>query len=352
MIRYIIVSQTWNDDPGIPARRETPPERKGSRRLSPEALAALEDGTPDNTSRAYREDRDRFIEWCGTRGFTALPADAYTLTEYATWAAYTEGQKPGTIERARWAILKWHRLAGAPLPATDGFVGVLKGYRVKLEKAKDPKRHTKKASAAGRDALSAMLATLDRDTLVGKRDAAVILVGFGIGARRGEIASLNIEEIEFRPAGMQVTVYRQKVKKSDDPVIHYRSDPAMCPVRAAEALIAALGRSSGPLFVRIDRHGNPAHPMMRNGKPIGDESGRMSDHAVAEVIRKSALAAGLPGNWSGHSLRRGLATSMHVAGASREAIEQQGGWTPGSTAVSGYIDEAKRWANDVLEGVL
>jgi integrase len=92
--------------------------------------------------------------------------------------------------------------------------------------------------------------------------------------------------------------------------------------------------------------------MTRHGLPIGDPDGRMTGQAVAEVIRRRASGAGLAGRFTGHSLRRGLATSMHRAGAEREHIERQGGWTPGSKVVAGYIEEEERWLNDVLQGVL
>jgi integrase len=231
----------------------------------------------------------------------------------------------------------------------------MKGYRDHLAKAKSPKAVPRKASAAGRGMISAMLATLDWATPIGQRDAAIILGGFSIGGRRGEIASLDIGDITFHAKGMQVQVYRQKSRVMDDPVVMYRPDPVLCPVRAIEtwtATLAAKGRITGPLFVRVNQHGHIAHPVMRDGQPIGDPDGRMIGQAIADVIRRAALAAGLGGRWSGHSLRRGLATEMRLVGMDRRLIERQGGWTAGSTAVSGYIDDADRWLWDVLEGVL
>lgn len=327
-------------------------------RLTDAARAAIDAGMPDATRRAYREDLDRYAAWAEAAGRGGgLPATATDLTEYATFLAYGDGkgQAPSTIERARWAILKWHDLAGQPKPSTAGLVTVLKGYRAHLARTKAPKAAPRKATEATGDAITAMIATLDRGTPAGQRDAAIILVGFGIAGRRGEIAGLDITDITFAPRGMQLEVYRQKTRIMDHPVLMYQPKADTCPVQAAEQWITALAavhRANGPLFPRINRHGRIAHPVMRDGQPIGDPGGRMTGQAVADVIRRGALAAGLGGRWSGHSLRRGLATELHKAGRDRRLIERQGGWTAGSAAVSGYIEDAERWMYDVLEGVL
>jgi site-specific recombinase XerD len=324
-------------------------------RLSPAAHAAVAAGMPESTRRAYTEDIKRFAAWCAEHGHGGLPTDGTTLTEYATYAAYTCGWTPVSIERARWAILKWHSLAEVPPPSTDGLVGVLKGYRESLAKSKSPKAKPRKATPASRSSLVAMLAILDRSTAAGKRNAAIVLLGFAIAGRRGEIASLDIGELDFQDRGIQVSVYRQKTRKMDDPVVQYRPDKNVCPVRAVAEwieVLAAAGRAEGPLFVRIDRHGRIGHQVVRDGVPIGDSGGRMTGQAIADVIHRCAISAGLGGKWSGHSLRRGLATAMHQAGAERRSIERQGGWEAGSRAVSGYIEDADRWLIDVLDGVL
>jgi site-specific recombinase XerD len=324
-------------------------------RLSPAARAAVVAGMPAETQRAYRGDVRRFEQWCRDAGQPCLPADADTLAEYASHLAYDLGRSPVTLERARWAILKWHELAGMPAPGTAGLVSVLRGYREHLATTHSPKASPVRATAASRDTLAVMLGLIDRDTLAGCRDAAILLGGFSFGGRRSEISSLNISSIEHRAEGMQITVYRKKTRKMDDPVVKYRPGAALCPVRAVVAwtqVLASGGRTAGPMFVRIDRHGTLAPQLTRNGVPIGSSDGRMTGQAIADVIRRRALAAGLGGKWSGHSVRRGLATEMHRAGAERRAIERQGGWSENSRAVAGYIDDADRWLDDVLEGVL
>lgn len=52
---------------------------------------------------------------------------------------------------------------------------------------------------------------------------------------------------------------------------------------------------------------------------------------------------------SSHSLRRGMATSAHRAGADFRDIKKQGGWRNDGT-VQGYIEEAKAGSTKMLLG--
>jgi integrase len=60
--------------------------------------------------------------------------------------------------------------------------------------------------------------------------------------------------------------------------------------------------------------------------------GRLSDRAVALVVKRACRRAGLdPDRYAGHSLRAGFATASAEAGVPERAIMRQGGWT--STAM-------------------
>jgi integrase len=86
-----------------------------------------------------------------------------------------------------------------------------------------------------------------------------------------------------------------------------------CPVRASSVWIRDAGIASGPLFRAVDRYGRPS-------------VGRLSDRAVAMIVKRSAAAAGIdPARVAGHSLRSGFATSAARAGASEAAIMNQTG---------------------------
>jgi integrase len=323
--------------------------------LDAATIAALAAGVPDSTRVAYKADVTAFAEWCAETDHCGLPATAETLAAYATYLAYTRHLSPKSIERARWAIRKAHKIAELPVPDSDLLAQALKGYRQHLAKTKSPKAKPRKATAADQDVLAAMLSKLDIRAPAGKRDAALILLGFAVAGRRSELAALDISDVQEVPEGMIVTVYRVKTGDVQEVAVPYAENTDLCPVIAVTRWLNCLdaeGRTEGPLFVRIDQHGNIGNKVRRGGRSIGDASGRMTPQAVGQVVGRKAREAALGGRFSGHSLRRGFATAAYRAGASKLRIARQGGWDDDSAVLDGYIEDADRWTDNALKGVL
>ncbi|MEV5792675.1 tyrosine-type recombinase/integrase [Streptomyces sp. NPDC052192] len=345
----------------IAVRRNDPAETldNATPALSGAAREALAAGTADSTRRAYSSDWSEFTNWCAANSRPPLPASPETVVEYV--AALTTTPRPRTgrpyspnsIERAIAAIRTAHSAANVPLPSTKGARIILRGYRDRLARAKDPAAKTRKAQPAVPTALRAMLDTLDRDALMGKRDAALLLLGFATAARVSELVALDLGDVPETDNGIEASVYRRKVKAFSDTAVPFGSNPSTCPVRAVRALREALadaGRAEGPLFVRVDRHGRIAPPMFRRGVPIGDAAGRLTAQAAAQVVEQAAEAAGLEGQWSGHSLRRGFATAARKAGHDLVRIGRHGGWADGSKALLGYFEDSDRWEDNPVAG--
>ncbi len=161
-----------------------------------------------------------------------------------------------------------------------------------------------------------MLETLDRGSLRGIRDRAMLLIGFAGGLRRSEITGLDLGRdqtedgrgwIEIFEKGMLVTL-RGKTGWREVEIGRGSSD-ATCPVVAVETWIKFAKLAKGPLFRRVTGR----------GKNVGPD--RLNDQEVARLVKKTALAAGIRGDLSegertekfaGHSLRAGLASSAEV----------------------------------------
>ncbi|MFD9721030.1 integrase [Streptomyces sp. NPDC059076] len=318
--------------------------------LPPEAQEDVQAGIPHDTSRAYGGDMERFAVWCDTVGRRVMPAAPQTVTAYLSYLKRTPRKRtgrpygPSSLERIIASIRSSHRAAGYKPPDTMGARKVVAGYRKELSEAQDPAATAKKASPADRTVLRGALAHLDRDTLVGKRDAALMLLGHAIASRGSELAPLNWPGsfTDLPSGGFTVRVYRKKRKKWQNVEVVPDPDAGLCTVTAVRELAEALaheGHAAGPLFTRIDQWGYMGAEMTRGGKPIGAPHGRISVDGASDIVSRSIHRTGMPGKWTSHSLRRGLVKSARDAGADIVDIGRHGGWDDRSKSLIGYIDE-------------
>jgi len=285
--------------------------------LADRARGYVEAASSANTRRAYASDWKHFSSWCRRQGLATMPPSSQTIGLYITACAsgtVSGDGKPNsvsTIER-RLSSLSWnYTQRGQSLDRKDRHIAtVMAGIRNKH--AAPPRQ---KEAILPED-LIAMLETLDRGTLRGLRDRAMLLLGFAGGLRRSEIVGLDVGRdqtedsrgwIEIFDKGMLVTL-RGKTGWREVEIGRGSSD-ATCPVVVLQIWLK-LGRiAHGPLFRRVTGQ----------GKTIGAE--RLNDQEVARLVKRAALAAGVRGDLSegqrgklfaGHSLRSGLASSAEV----------------------------------------
>jgi len=340
-----------------------------------ETAALIKEAVPENTLLAYRSRWRSFEGWCRDAGRVALPATAQTVAAYLTHLAVDRGLKATTVGAHLTAIRAVHRGAGAAAPDALTARKVVTAA-AKREAARDGRYGPRKAIPVMAADLPAVVAACDPGTAAGLRDRAVILLGFALLARRAELAALNVSDIEHVPGeGLAVTIRASKTDQSARGVtrrIHYASAEALCPVRAVLAWLAYLaahGHPAGPLFTRVDRWGNlgaDAGGRYRAAPLPGSRArdGRLRPQAIGDIVTAACEAAGLaapgrpagPANaqaarqdppalgerrgYSGHSLRRGGATSMLKAGAQPLNVSRHGRWADGSRAFAGYVEEA------------
>ena len=252
----------------------------------------------DATRRAYRSDFELFTTWCHVcRNVEALGASPETVAAFLAGQA-SAGVKSSTLTRRLAAIGYAHRLAGLPSPTTHEAVrAVLRGIRRKMGTAPAQK------APATAERVAAMLAAIPADTLQGKRDRALLLLGFAGAFRRSELVALEVADLAFEPDGMRVRVRRSKTDQDGQgQEIAIPRGTKLRPVAAVQDWIKTAGIASGPLLRRVDRHGKVR--------------GALTPQSVALVVKRHADQAGLdPGAFAGHSLRAGFLTSAAEAGA-------------------------------------
>ncbi len=256
-----------------------------------------------NTRRVYATGWNDFAAYCNARAISALPATPQTVTLYATSLA--ERVKLSTLRIYLAAVAQKHREAGLESPVAHEIVRrVVRGIARTIGAPQSRK------SAVTIDHLRAMLLEVGAEDLKAKRDRAVILLGFAAALRRSELAALRVEDLRFERRGLIVTIRRSKTDQEGagaEIAVPYVANKTLCAVRAAKAWLDAAGISSGPLF----RSFNLQRQILES--PIGGRD-------VANLVKKLSSKARLDGDFSGHSLRAGFATSAAAAKASLDAI--------------------------------
>jgi integrase len=210
--------------------------------------------------------------------------------------------------RHRVAVLSTaHRLKHAANPCEQPAIRTVLSRAARAAVKRGERPHKKTAITLAE--LEAMLATCD-DTLEGIRDRALLCFGFASGGRRrSEIAAADIRDL--RRIGPQGYIYRLEHSKTQQAGVSAASTPDK-PVldRAAEALeawLAAAEITEGAIFRRLWKQ--------RVGPAL-------SPAAVGEIVQRRARAAGLAGDFGGHSLRSGFVTEASRQGVSLPAIMQ------------------------------
>ena len=287
----------------------------------------------ENTRRAYRSDWNHFQSWCQTRNGIACPALPQTVALYVTDLSGTH--KVSTLTRRLSAISQAHQSAGFSSPTEDAGVRLLMaGIRRRLGTAAVGKRPLLVPD------LRAMAASVP-DNLIGFRDRAILLLGFSGAFRRSELVALNHEDILETVDGLVITLRRSKTDQEAEGrkvAIPRGREEGTCPVRALSSWFAAAGIASGPIFRRVNRHGQLLPQ-------------RLSGEGVAIVVKRWAAAVGYaPQEFGGHSLRAGLATAAAIAGKSERAIMDQTGHRSSAT-VRRYIRDGNLFRNNAAEGL-
>lgn len=159
---------------------------------------------------------------------------------------------------------------------------------------------------------------LDRcaDTPIGKRNAAILSVGFAGALRRSEICALTMNDVEFiEPQSVKdswkMFIYIRKSKTDQEGRGHKIAIPEgryVKPIRRLQHWLQASGITEGYLF----------QTMKRGGKLRGFP---MHHSDIPRLVKHYAALIGLdPKQVSGHSLRAGFVTSAAVHHARLDKI--------------------------------
>jgi integrase/recombinase XerD len=162
-----------------------------------------------------------------------------------------------------------------------------------------------------------LLGQIDRSTAVGRRDYAILLLLARLGLRSGEVASLELEDIDWKAGCLHVR--GKSGRRNQLPLL----------------------KDVGDAIVDYLRHGRPAshsrRVFLRARAPV---RGFLGQSTVGTIVRHALLRHGIEAPTRGaHQFRHGLATEMLRQGASLADIgELLGHKSPETTKIYTKVD--------------
>ncbi|MEU1133354.1 hypothetical protein ABZ383_26455 [Streptomyces sp. NPDC005900] len=405
------VPAAWTDGDAAPSLAGQPPGRvltPSGRTISAAAARRIAESVPHNTHRARESRTTAFAAWCREHG--RIATDPGTVPDYVAHLADT-GLMPEVLQSYTAALVPNLALSGHPLDAEDrSYISAIIRHRF-AEVAADPDGigDALQSAECSREDLAAMIATLDRTTVAGMRDALALSLDWYMAGRSCEPGALDIRDVvedvaELLDPGtgeplilpaLVVTVRRSKTNphgRTKDVVRIVAQDDDTCPLaawRAWRRVLAAAGIDRGPLLRRV-KNGK----LTTAGRPPRDpeRAGGIGDRTIRNLIARTAAAAkltreltaeerrvlstraeekeaaALPAEeraafaaerrrqrrllraalrrYSGHSMRRGHVRHLQRLRVPRHIIEAQCRYVHGSKALARYLDDKVPWQDN------
>ncbi len=301
---------------------------------------ALSSELADNTRAAYQKGWSKFVDYCTAERIgdplSASPDQvANFFVHLATRPSPHSGAmlSMGTVSLYKSAVNKKYLEAEKPSPTNHPLVrSTLKGL------ARLRGSSSRKVEALREFHIEAMLRATP-DSLIGKRDAAIIAVGFAGALRRSEICDLNVQDVEFLDTQVDgedrivITIRQSKTdQQGKGQRVPILDGGGIRPINRLRLWLECSGITAGPLFQTMKRGGK------LRGKPL-----HHSD--IPRIVKHYAKLIGLdPKDIAGHSLRAGFVTSAAVHHARLDKIMAVTRHTNPAT-VMGYIRDADAFAD-------
>lgn len=278
-------------------------------------FARCEGAYSDLTLSGYRKDLEIFAAWCIKNDGHFLPADPKSVAEFFNDQLPTRSY--ATIRRRASAIRFAHVLLDLPSPIkhSDVFLAMRRAARIK-------RRRPKQTLGLTSDLLSEML-TACPETLAGKRDAALLSVGYNTMCRSSELTWMCVEDIKMEQS--RIHIPRAKSDPFGDGRFREINHSTR---RLLQDWLSASRITEGPVF---------------RGLHTGSISNSQLDtSSIRRIVKTAALRAGLKDEalrLSGHSMRVGAAQDMMSQGHDILTIMTAGAWKS-SNVVLRYVEEA------------
>ena len=308
-------------------------------RLKTRCAELIAAATGKHTKRAYLGNWKRFDAWAAGLGLPSLPTTPEVIAAYLTHLEQ-QGRKPGTLSLALTAINQAQELSGFDKIIDKRVRAVIAGARKEHGSAQ------RQAAPITLPHLKQLIKTCDRD-FPGIRNKALLLVGWCAALRRSELAAMNVEHLEERGEGLVLTIPRSKTDQEGHGFkvgLPFVENETLCPVRALRRWLDVAQIKDGAIFRRVRRGSK--------GAVFAKTYNRLTDKAISTLIKQMVKTAGYDAaQFSGHSLRAGLATAAAAADIQERIIMKITGHDSEKT-VRKYIRDGRIFKDNPIREIL
>lgn len=258
----------------------------------------VERGVSPHTSAAYRRDLRRYLEFLAEKGITDLEQVGPEVVAEFAGNLRESALAPASTARIVVAVRSLHRFA-----AEDGLTSTDPAREVAPPRSS---RRLPKGLSLGE--VQALLETPSVETPLGLRDAVLLELLYGTGARISELVGLDVDDVTRlveappqEPVGLRL--FGKGSKERWVPVGSY----------AREALRAYLTRARPGLVA--NGRGTPA-------LLVNSRGGRLSRQSAWTILKTAADRAGISADVSPHTLRHSYATHLLEGGADVRVVQE------------------------------
>lgn len=303
----------------------------------------LHAATRDNTRKSYQAAVKHFeVQWG-----EFLPATGDSITRYLPEHAAT--LSINTLRQRLAALAQWHQDQGFPdstkAPVVKKVLRGIPAMHPAQEKQARPLQLEQLEQVVTWLNYAVKHAAIRNDRsgfLRHTRDKALLLLGFWRGFRGDELTRLHVQFIQAHPGQGMTCFLPHTTGDREHRGTHFKA-PALsrlCPVKAYLDWIGAAGLTQGAVFRRIDRWGH-----------VGEKG--LHIDSLIPLLRAVFAEAGLAftDEYSGHSLRRGVANWATSNGWNAKTLMEYVGWKDVQSTMR-YVNAADPFGNIRVEAAL
>ena len=275
------------------------------------------DGASPKTLTAYRKGMQVFTDWLRDTGNAGTVTPA-TVVQFKSWLAERYSAQTVNLRLSavrsfyRWCVVT-ERLPVSPAASVKG--------------AKRPKSKIHKRDALTNGEVLAVLATCDKGTLAGVRDAAILSLMAYCGLREIEVHRANVGNLKTQGDRLVLEVQGKGRAEADEVVVIPPGQEAVIREWVAHRMTFADHSDGDPLFVSLSNR---------------TRGQRLVTRSIRAMVKSRYQLAGVVGNRkTTHSLRHSAITNAIRHGATPMQVQAMARHSSFDTTLNYFHAEAR-----------